>query len=82
MRLAMHFGVDFKSDDDVGMNVFFEQNISKLNASNVFFSWYNTKVKYKHKDDPDMLLETGKFTLKVFNLCQCSFKMLILLIYH
>jgi len=81
MRIAMNFGIDPDSDIDLGTNVFFEQDMSKLNAKDVFFSWYNKGEKYTHQDDPEMRSETSKFTIKVSSLCQCSFKILILLVY-
>jgi len=81
MRRAMNFGIDPDSGAELGMNVFFEQNMSKLNAKDVFFSWYNKRKIYTHQDDPEMRSETSKFTLKVSNLCQCPFKILILLVY-
>jgi len=65
MRLAKNFGTYVNEDSEMGTNVFFQQDISKLNVRDVFFSWYNEMNKYTYDDDPEMRKKTSKFTLNI-----------------
>jgi len=65
MQIAKNFGIEDEPNPNIGINVFYEDHISNLNARNVFFSWYNVGENYTYKDDPEMRSNTSKFILQI-----------------